>query len=76
MAFGILQGFHDKLMTNSAHENVLYSHLLIHVEIYIYMLDTYRRNELIRCKHKRRKDNDKDARRNKRRMKEDAGRLL
>ena len=40
---------------------MLYCHLLIHVEIYIYMLDTYRRNELIRCKHKRRKDNDKDA---------------
>ena len=40
---------------------VLYSHLQHHTEIYIYMLDTYRRNELIRCKHKQRKDNDKDA---------------
>ena len=34
---------------------LLYSYLLIHAEIY--MLDTYRRNELIRRKH----DNDKDA---------------
>ena len=33
--------------------------MLIHAEIYIYMLDTYRRNELIRRKH----DNDKDAER-------------
>ena len=45
---------------------LLYSHLLIHAEIYIYMLDTYRRNELIRRKH----DNDKDA------VINDTGRLL
>ena len=38
---------------------LLYGHMLIHAEIYIYMLDTYRRNELIRRKH----DNDKDAER-------------
>ena len=44
---------------------LLYCHLLIHAEIYIYMLDTYRRNELIR-----RKDNDRDTGIN------DAGRLL
>ena len=37
---------------------MLFCHLLIHAEIYIYMLDTYWRNELIR-----RKDNDKDAER-------------
>ena len=36
---------------------VLYCNLLIHAEIYIYMLDTYWRNESIRRKH----DNDKDA---------------
>ena len=29
---------------------LLYCHLRIHAEIYIYMLDTYRRNELIRRK--------------------------
>ena len=36
---------------------MLYYRLLIHAEIYIYMLDTYWRNKLIRRKH----DNDKDA---------------
>ena len=35
--------------------HVLYCHLLIHAEIYIYMLDTYRRNELIRRSNKRRR---------------------
>ena len=44
---------------------LLHSHLLIHAEIYIYMLDTYRRNDNRR--------NDKDRRSNKRRMKENAG---
>ena len=38
-------------------DQLLYCHLLIQADIYIYMLDTYWRNELIRRKH----DNDKDA---------------
>ena len=46
---------------------VLYSHLLIHAEIYIYILDTYRRNDNGR---------KKKGRRNEGRMKEDTGRLL
>ncbi len=33
--------------------NVLHTHLLIHAEIYIYILDTYRRND-----NRRRKDKD------------------
>ena len=47
---------------------MLYSHLLIHAEIYIYILDTYRRND------NRRMINDR--RTNKGRRKEDTGRLL
>ena len=44
-------------LINTRQTQLLYCHLLIHAEIYIYMLDTYWRNELIRRKH----DNDKDA---------------
>ena len=39
---------------------MLYSHLLIHAG-YIYMLDTYRRNELIRRKHDNDACDDRDA---------------
>ena len=37
-------------------KKMLYRHLLIHAEIYIYMLDTYRRNDNRRS-NKRRRNN-------------------
>ena len=42
-------------------DEMLYCHLLIHAEIYIYMLNTYRRNE--QQTHAMIKTQDKDRRR-------------
>ena len=43
------------ILSGHSYEHMLYSHLLIHAEIYIYILDTYRRNDNRRKNKGRRK---------------------